>query len=221
MDAEAHDAIQRIARDRGAALVEAWDGVTVEGAGRIRLRTPAHDYGEIEMALRGAHQVGNAVVAVRLMELLHVPPGAIADGLARVSWPGRLDVRRLADGRTMVLDAAHNPAGARALASYLMDQPGGKAPLVFAAMRDKDLDGMLRLLLPACDALVLTRAATARAADPDALADRARALAPDLPVIVEPSPGAALAAAWRRSPRIVVAGSIFLVGDVMREIEGS
>ena len=89
-------------------------------------------------------------------------------------------------------------------------------PLVFAAMRDKDAGAMLRALLPAVGLAVFTRASNPRSADPDALAAQARAIAPSLPVTAEPSLGDALAAAWRAAPRIVVAGSIFLLGDVIR-----
>ena len=231
---EADDAIARVARERGAALIRAWDGVELvrllpdvtrpsdasgtSGIARIRLRTPAHDYGEMDLALRGAHQAGNAVVAVRLLELLDVPARAIAKGLTHVSWPGRLEVRRVAGGREAILDAAHNPAGAAALASYLDEQRDRSRPLVFAAMRDKDVDGMFRALLPAVGALVVTRASHPRAADPAELAERARAISASLSIAAEPSPRDALAAAWRQSPRIVVAGSVFLLGDVIREL---
>ena len=224
LDRELDDVIEQAARERAAPVVRAWDGVEIEyGVGvdgdPIRLRTPTHDYGEVVLALRGTHQVGNAVVAVRVLELLGVPPAAVVQGLTGVSWPGRLDVRRFADGREAILDAAHNPAGAVALASYLKMRPGDRPPLVFAAMRDKDIDAMLRALVPAVGALVLTRASTRRAADPVALAARARAMSPELPVLVEPSPHDALAAAWRLSRRIVVAGSIFLLGDVLRDLD--
>jgi folylpolyglutamate synthase/dihydropteroate synthase len=70
-------------------------------------------------------------------------------------------------------------------------------------------------------AFVLTRVSNPRAADPAHLADRVRAIAPGLPVEVEPSPARALTAAWRIAPRIVVAGSIFLIGDVLKEIDRS
>ena len=221
---EADAAIAAIARERGAGLIRAWDGVAAEPLddGAVRLRTPARDYGEVRLALAGAHQVGNAVVAVRALETLEarglrVPAAAIVRGLAEVSWPGRLDVRRFPDGRELLLDAAHNPAGAEALASYLTAS-GGRRPLVFAAMRDKDVTGMLRALLPAVGALVVTRASNARAADPASIAELARAIAPALPVEVVEHPRDALVAAWRLGPRIVVAGSIFLLGDVLGEI---
>jgi dihydrofolate synthase/folylpolyglutamate synthase len=233
MPAEAFTAIAGIARDRGCTVVRAWDGVTVDdlrpardSRRRIRLRTPAHDYGELELGLRGWHQVDNAVVAVRLLDALDargfsVPPAALAEGVSHVEWPGRLDLRRLPDGREILLDAAHNADGAAALAAFLRTMPSEKPPLVFAAMRDKAVDRMLSELAPAVSAFVVTRVSNPRSADPAHLADRVRAIAPGLPVEVEPSPARALTAAWRIAPRIVVAGSIFLIGDVLKEIDRS
>ena len=220
MAPEAEAVIERVVQERAAELIRAWDGVDAVRLKEehVRLRTPTRDYGDLEIALRGEHQIGNAIVAVRLLELLDVPAQAIVDGLAHVAWPGRLDVRHLAGGREAILDAAHNPAGAAALASYLQEQPGGRPPLVFGAMRDKDVDGMFRALLPAVSALVVTRASNRRAADPAMLAERARAIAPELAVVAKSAPRDALEEAWRLAPRIVVAGSIFLLGDVMREM---
>jgi dihydrofolate synthase / folylpolyglutamate synthase len=216
MPAEAQAAITEVAGRQGAPIVQACEGVTWEGGS---LRTPACNYGPVQPALRGDHQVANAVVAVRVLEQLNVRPAAVVDGLAQVRWPGRLDIRRFAGGREAILDAAHNPAGAAALASYLETLEGDRPPLVFAAMRDKDIDGMLRALVPQISALVVTRASTHRAAEPEALASRARTVAPSLPIFAEPSPQAALDAAWRLSSRIVIAGSIFLLGDVLRDFD--
>src|SRR6185369_14357852 len=165
VEPEALTAIAGIARDRGAPLIRAAEGVTVtrRASNTISLSTPARDYGEITMGLEGAHQIGNALVAVRILELLDsqgmaVPPGAVTPALARPSWPGRLDLRRFADGREILFDAAHNPAGAASLASYLRELQPERLPLVFAGMQDKDLEGMLRALLPVVGPLVVTRA---------------------------------------------------------------
>jgi dihydrofolate synthase/folylpolyglutamate synthase len=202
--------IERIASERGAPLI----------------RASASDVEErFAIGLPGRHQQANAAVAFNVLRLLdgqglRVPSAAVAQGLARPEWPGRLDVRRLPDGREIMLDAAHNPAGAAALASYLdASRASARLPLVFAAMRDKDVDGMYRELLRSVGALIVTRASNPRSADPAALADRARSIAPSLPITVEPSVPAALAAAWRLASRIVVAGSIFLLADVMRELK--
>jgi dihydrofolate synthase/folylpolyglutamate synthase len=220
--------IERIARDVGAPVIEAADGVEIEhlahaGSQRpsIRVRTPARDYGAFTLALAGTHQVGNALVAIRVLELLdgmgfRVPEWNVREGLASMRWPGRLDLRRLADGRELLMDAAHNPEGAQALASFLASESGAPRALVFTAMRDKDVTDMLRVLAPRVRALIMTRASTKRSAEPEALAAMARALRVPCAVVVEPSLGAALDTAWRMTPRIAVAGSIFLLGDVMK-----
>jgi dihydrofolate synthase/folylpolyglutamate synthase len=223
--------IHDVARDREAPLVLSHDGVHVEampaptdGGQAIRLRTPRRDYGVLDLHLEGRHQIDNAVVAVRVLECvdqagLSCPQTAVADGLASVKWPGRLEHIRLAGGRSLLLDAAHNPAGAEALAAFLAARGGRQQPLVFAAMRDKDVRGILAALVPCVSDLVLTRASNPRSADPRSLLDIASALTSELPMHVEDSVRDALARAWQLSPHIVVAGSIFLLGDVLQELQ--
>src|SRR5713101_5196533 len=185
LDRPAFDAIAAVARRQGAELIEAPEGVSVEESGlddevqlerhaanisggsltRLGLRTPRRDYGRVELALRGSHQIDNALVAVRLLETLDdrgvtVRPAAVVEGLRHAVWPGRLDVRSRPDGRVALLDAAHNRDGAAALATFLRSSVFGKSPLVFAAMRDKDIDAMLRALAPEIGALVATRASS-------------------------------------------------------------
>jgi len=210
LPAEARTAIEAVARQRGAAVIQA----------------AAEDAADFAIGLRGAHQVANAAVAVRLLQTVDahgvaVPASAIGAGLADPRWPGRLETRSLSGGREILLDAAHNPAGAAALASYLEGDAAPKRPLVYAAMRDKDVDGMFTALLPAVSRLIATRASNPRSTEPAALAARARAIAPGLPISIEPVIADALAEAWRHSPRIVVAGSIFLLGDVLKLVDGT
>ena len=207
---EAMAAIEQVARERGAAVTQA----------------AAEDAAGFAIGLRGAHQIANAAVAVRLLQIVDahgvaVPASAIGAGLAEPGWPGRLEARSLSGGREMLLDAAHNPAGAAALASYLEADAAPKRPLVYAAMRDKDVDGMFAALLPAVSRLIATRASNPRSAEPAALAERARAISPGLPISIEPLIADALAEAWRHSPRIVVAGSIFLLGDILKLVDGT
>jgi len=229
MPAEAFDAIRAQAALVNAPLVRAREGVDVRvvdrESGRITMRTPAADYGELKLALRGAHQIENAIVAVRLLEVgakvgLAVPSAAIARGLSEVRWPGRLELRTFPDGRSAILDAAHNPEGAAALASYLAAVRSAPLPIVFAAMRDKNVAEILRTLAPVASLFVLTRASTARSADPAALESIARRQAPDTAAVAAPTLASALARAWEASPTIVVAGSIFLLGDAYREWDG-
>jgi dihydrofolate synthase/folylpolyglutamate synthase len=221
----AREVIERIAGERRAPVIWAHEGVDVDdlrlgtAAVDLRLTSPAADYGAVHLSLAGQHQVQNAVVAVRILELLSeqgiaVTPQHVRSGLANVRWPGRLERVVLAGGRELLLDAAHNPAGAAALASYLATA-GGKRPLVFAAMRDKDVREILRTLAPEVGAFVMTRASNPRSTDPAELAGMARTIAPAVPVTVAPTVAEALAAAWTISPRAIVAGSIFLLGDVV------
>ena len=228
LPAGAFEAIEPLARERQAPVVVAADrcvvddeGADADGRSRITVRTGTRDYGRVTLALAGRHQVGNAQVAVCVAEALDaaglvVPTGAVRQGLASTRWPGRLERRRWTDGREVLLDAAHNPEGAAALAAFLATEPEPRA-LVFAAMDDKDVGAMLSALAPQVGALVLTRAMTPRSTDP-AVLSAAAGLNVRCPVHVEPNLSAALALAWRLAPRIVVAGSIFLVGDVVKQL---
>ncbi|HEX4346862.1 MAG TPA: folylpolyglutamate synthase/dihydrofolate synthase family protein [Vicinamibacterales bacterium] len=189
---------------------------------RVRLRTRLHDYGDIALGLAGEHQIDNAAVAVRLLETVDAsvsaPVAAILQGLKDVSWPARLDLRRLADGREALLDAAHNPDGAAALAAFLSSKADMRRPLVFAAMRDKDAAGMLRALGPAVSEIIVTQAVSARSADAAELAVVAAAAAPGVKISTRPVLRDALDLAWQASPRIIIAGSIFLLGDAMKDL---
>ncbi len=227
---EALDAVVATAEAAGAPLVYAAEGVecVVSGAadGRLTLvlDTATRTYGPVRLALAGDHQVSNAFVAVALLEALddagiHVDRRAVETGLADARWPGRLDRVALPDGRRALLDAAHNAAGARALAAWLVGTtPAAPPTLVFAAAGDKDVAGMIRALAPAVGDIVVTAFADARAIGADALAVQVRAALAEAGgrverVHVAATTAAALETAWRLSRDIVVAGSIFLLGE--------
>jgi dihydrofolate synthase / folylpolyglutamate synthase len=206
MQSDALAAIEAVAAERAAPVI----------------RAGASDVDGMTVGLAGVHQRANAAVARRLLQQIDapgiaVPAAAIADGLAHPAWPGRLEVRRFPGGREWLLDAAHNPAGAASLASYL-SASGPPRPLVFAAMRDKDVRGMFAALLPVVSELIVTRASNPRAADPAWLAEQAHIAAPQLPITIVPMLADALETAWRAAPKIVVAGSIFLLGDVIKQV---
>ncbi len=216
---EARRAVAEEAMRVGARLCEAWDGVVLRGerGGRVSLRTPARRYAGLR-PLPGAFQRDNLVVAVRLLEAaaqsgLRFDVAAAAAGFSRTRWPGRL--QRLPGRPPLLLDGAHNPAGARALAAEL--EAGAPFILLFGVMADKDVPGMAAALFPLARALVLTRAPGERALPPDEIARRAGALAEG--ALVEPEIGRALRAARRMArpgERVVVAGSLFLVGEILR-----
>jgi dihydrofolate synthase/folylpolyglutamate synthase len=208
MPDEAMAVIVRAAQTAGAPLVRAGEDAAL--AARIAA---------LPLALPGAHQRDNAAVAWRLLETLdadrehglRVPEAARLAGLTTAVWPGRLETV-VSRGRAILLDAAHNPAGARALASYLSSEAGGGVTLVFAAMKDKAMADMLRELAPVVKTLVVTTAPTPRARPSAELAGEAAALGLAATAIDDPMD--AIAFARTRPEPIVVAGSIFLIGAV-------
>ena len=171
-----------------------------------------------QLSLSGAHQRDNAAVAVTLLRELdalgwHVPDDAVRTAVTDVEWPGRLEEVPLGDARVL-LDAAHNTAGARALAVFLRDNGWTNAVLVFGAMRDKDATAMLTELAAVFDTIICTTAQTPRAARAGDLATVAAAVAPGLHVEAISSPVDALQRACALGNRVVVAGSIFLIGPL-------
>jgi len=176
-------------------------------------------YPPLKLALPGRHQLENAAVAVAVLEtwstrVSFVSTSAIVAGLTDCRWPARLEWLRLAGGGELLIDAAHNPAGAAALATYLQDTDVAPIPMVLAVMEDKDLAGMVKPLLPVASTFVATTVPHARARTAESLAAALRVLAPKLPIEVEPEPEAAVARALARSPRAVAAGSIYLIGPL-------
>jgi dihydrofolate synthase/folylpolyglutamate synthase len=138
-----------------------------------------------------------------------------------VRWRARLEHVRLADGRTLLLDAAHNPAGAAALASYLREVWPEGVVLVFGAMADKDIDGMLAALAPAARDIIVTQVEGGRAAALDTLAATARAhFTRPSSVRAIADPRHAIDTALAAGPAVCVAGSIFLLGGVLSYVDG-
>jgi dihydrofolate synthase/folylpolyglutamate synthase len=147
-----------------------------------------------------------------------VSTDAIVTGLTDCEWPARLEWLRLPSGGELLLDAAHNPAGATALASYLQDTGSKKLPIVFAAMADKDLANMIGALAPVASAFIATTVPNPRARPADQLAAEIRALTKSLPVERIASPEAAVARALELSPRAVACGSIYMIGPLRAKL---
>jgi dihydrofolate synthase/folylpolyglutamate synthase len=172
----------------------------------------------VPLALPGVHQQNNAAVAVELLRLcpdagLEVSREDIVTALTDVEWPARLEWLRLPSAHEVLIDAAHNPAGAAALADYVQDATG-PLPLVLGVMKDKNIDAIVRVLSPATARVVATQVDSPRALDARLLADRVRELTPTLPVDWREDPDDAVALALEHGQRVMIAGSIFLVGPL-------
>jgi dihydrofolate synthase/folylpolyglutamate synthase len=198
--------VRLLARDR--------EGQTVDLAG------PGWRLEEVRLPLLGTFQPSNALLAAAAARALDAAPAAIRDGLARARWPGRFEIVRSGD-RHVVLDGAHNPAGARALAASLAEW-FGDAPLtlVFGVLRDKDARGMLAPLAARAQRVILTGSSSPRAAAPDALRAALPAGVPSVETAGAAAEALALAARPPRTPILCVAGSLSLVGDVLRLAAG-
>ena len=181
-------------------------------------------HADLAPALRGAHQIDNAAVAVLLAKRLvangfaGIDDGSIRRGLARAVWPGRLE---LVPGQpTLLLDGAHNPAGCRSLADYLRrHQAGRRKVLVFAVMHDKRSDQMLDVLCPLVDAVLITSVPVARGESPETLARLAAARHPRVQR-ADVTAEAIAAARQEAGPDglVVVAGSLYLVGEAQKAL---
>jgi dihydrofolate synthase/folylpolyglutamate synthase len=167
------------------------------------------------VALRGPHQRGNAALAAAALRALGregvaIGEDHVARGIATARWPGRLE-----EVGGVLLDGAHNPDGAAALAAALpVLHPGRPVELVFGVLSDKDHAGMLRALAPAVRRLHLVAPATPRARSAATLLGVTRTLGVEADV--HPALADAIAcarAAARDGALVCVAGSLYLVGE--------
>ena len=173
----------------------------------------------IQLPLRGEHQKINAVLAVatvrRLSKLIPVSEQSLRRGLERVDWPGRLQKHVTPDGRLVLLDGAHNPAGAQTLRDAVQSYFPGRAPaLVLGVMRDKDWAGMLQILLPIASRVLLAPVQTERTASPDDLRLECARIRPGL----DATACASLEEALRlteREPFVLITGSLHFIGEAL------
>jgi dihydrofolate synthase/folylpolyglutamate synthase len=223
---EADQALAEEAARRGTPVVAVGKRLrrlAIRGQGldglELELATETRGY-VLRTALAGEHQAANVATALVAAEELaghgfgEIDEEAITAGVERCRWPGRLESVVLPGGKgTVVLDAAHNPAGCEALARFLASL-GRPYRLMFGALTDKELGAMLPPLAAGATDVVLTCPVSPRAADPAALA----ALVPvGMHLMIDPNPEIAFARALADEPPLLVAcGSIYLVGALRR-----
>ncbi|MEO1365947.1 MAG: Mur ligase family protein [Acidobacteriota bacterium] len=214
---------------RGPALRAARHEAEALGARCVTARSHVQDLslrdGWLELATRrdayrapfpltGEHQGRNAALAILAAEALRprlpaIRRAAIIRGLSEVRCPGRFETITGDDGRQYLLDVAHNPAAARALAAHLATS-NRRPDLLFGAFRDKDAKGMLEALRPRVGRLLLTPIDHPRSWSP-------AGMAPVFGGETVASAGEGLAAARPDVP-LLVSGSMRLVGDVRRAL---
>ncbi|MBI4062084.1 MAG: bifunctional folylpolyglutamate synthase/dihydrofolate synthase [Elusimicrobia bacterium] len=208
-------------RGRPVIVRKPWRSVRTDWTrGRQLLRAPSGR--SYALSILGSRQGWNAALARAAVEAsgLRVPERAWVRGLAGVSWRGRFEVIRLGR-KTLIVDGAHNPEAALALAETWRSSPFSRKPArwILGIMRDKDAAGVLAPLAPFIAEAVLVRPPSPRALEPLDFARFARAAAPKARVTIERDPATAIAV-WRRdpsSPRVAVcAGSLYLAGAALK-----
>ncbi|MEW5807204.1 MAG: folylpolyglutamate synthase/dihydrofolate synthase family protein [Acidobacteriota bacterium] len=198
--------------------------------GTVTIRTVMDEYKHLKIPLEGDHQIENARIAIRAAEILSDKGFAInrrniAEGIEKTVWAGRLEW--VAGDPPVLLDGAHNVAGMKVLSKYLrtLKQRGKEIRLIFGAMKDKDIEGMMKIVLPLADSVFLASPEMERAATPDDLQSLARRFNNNIRKC-ESLKDALRAASEKRSSRVIsiksrepmqdavicICGSLFLVG---------
>ena len=182
----------------------------------LDLEGPRFKLQDVRVALLGVFQPGNALLATTAAHLLGVSEAAIRAGLGAARWPGRFQV--LPGPPPLVLDGAHNPAGARALAASLEAYfPGQRGTFIIGIFSDKDQAGILLPLLPLARRVIFTNSEHPRAAPAASVKALAERLRPGLMTELAPTPAEALRMALSDplTPMVCVAGSLSLVGPTL------
>jgi dihydrofolate synthase/folylpolyglutamate synthase len=249
IDDEPRQVIAVIAAERGALLLQYrrdFDiGIHVK-RGAATLQGSTIDYSEtgdhgttyklpgVDVRLPGEHQAANAATALAAIRTLGrrgwtIPEEAVRSALAMVKCPARVEVVR--GSPTVVVDTAHNVASIEALCRTLRGTAERPRVLVFASSKDKDVPGMLRLLLPEFDEAVMTRYVNnPRARPPEALRDLAANVLTELRLPTPPRlhPAAEPRAAWQAAQQlagkaglICITGSFFLAAELRAIVQAT
>lgn len=223
----ARQVIRRRAREEGAPFLGAFDepGCFRSKKRKDGWRFSFHWGGEkyvFTPSLPGAHQGKNAALSIAALTEVgrrwkSVSKRAIVRGIKETRWEGRLE--HVPVRPPIILDGAHNESGAGAVAAYARDFLSRPLTLVFGIMKDKPVRKVARLLFPLARTVILTSVPMARAASPEMVFSMAPVQKKN--TFLEPDPRKALEMAKKMTPpqgSILVAGSIFLVGEIKKHL---
>jgi dihydrofolate synthase/folylpolyglutamate synthase len=198
-----------------------------KGGEKCVYRYPLQVLGEqilVETSLVGRHQFRNLALAVAAAVELReqgfrgITPKAIEGGIRETRWPGRFQVIGARAGwPEIVIDVAHNPAGAWALRSALSERYEGRRLIfVFGAMRDKAISEMAEILFPLAERVVATQPRNPRAASPEEIRQAAQRTGAEIEAAVNVENALQRARELAGTESVmVITGSIYLVGEVM------
>ncbi|PYJ70163.1 MAG: hypothetical protein DME75_09725, partial [Verrucomicrobia bacterium] len=176
-------------------------------------------YDETRISLLGSYQKQNAALAIAALRAakIDIDNSSITQGLACIEWPARF---QRWDDRT-IIDGAHNPAAARALADTWREVFGAqRATLILAVLSDKNFRGIYEALAPISEFVLLPKIRSERAADPEELAKILSAITPSLPYSITASLAFALHQARAKPHPILLTGSLHFAGEVLAHLRG-
>jgi dihydrofolate synthase/folylpolyglutamate synthase len=173
------------------------------------------------LALAGEHQRHNAALALKVVELLQgelpVSPGAALRGCEQTAWPGRFQIVQRG-AQTLVLDGAHNPAGAQVLARTLRARFPDRAPtLVLGVLADKDWTALCHILAPLARRIIVSPVGSPRTAEPARLAAACRVANPRIEIVTAGGCAHALQLA-EPDPLAVISGSLYFIGEALERL---
>ena len=218
-DPEALAVIKQIAAEKGAPLtIVPTEGNSPPTSTISAVPSP----GTATLGLAGAHQKINAALAAATVECLQrqlpVTEPTLRAGLASVNWPGRLQRLQTPEGQILLLDGAHNAAGAAALRAALEQDFRGVRPVfIFGALADKKWLDICKILAPVAAKVCTVPVASERTADAGELAAAFRAANPQLVAAAAANLAAALSDC-KQEPYTVITGSLYLVGEALERL---
>ncbi|MCX6630507.1 MAG: bifunctional folylpolyglutamate synthase/dihydrofolate synthase [Candidatus Solibacter sp.] len=193
------------------ARTDAWviDRLLLDARGSRFLLSGELDL-DIVCPLAGQHQVENAATAAVALTRLGISEPEIIAGIAQTRWPGRLE--RVSAHPEIILDGAHNPAGARALAAYIARfYSARRVRLIYGAMRDKAIDEISGVLFPHAQQIIVTAPRQARSLSPESI--RQVADHPHLQIAANLRDALAMVRDATPDDAIFITGSLFLVAE--------
>ena len=203
------------------------------GGQLLKIRGVYGEYGDLFIPLHGEHQASNAATALAAVEVFAgeraLDPELVRAAFATATSPGRCEV--VNRNPTIIIDAAHNPHGAKSLRKTIETEFRFESVIgVVAMMGDKDSDGILAEFEPIMDEIIITRNSSHRAAEVDELADTAREIFGRERVATAPSLAGAISSAIERASiaeenqrAILIAGSVISAGEartIVRQLRG-
>lgn len=224
---EVIDVIRRTAAGREAPLKVVGRDVGFEVLSSTLDGTEVH-IEELDATVRvpliGKYQGANCAVACgTVAELMrrgvYIPDEALVNGLAKVRWPGRMEI--VARSPTIMFDVTHTPDGAREVASEVRRLMGGGLVLVMGVLDDKDLEGIATQFGPLARSAVATAPSTPRAFTSGTVADALRLHCPSVESVPEVSRALDRAMELASPDDVVlVTGSLYTIGEAYRWLDG-